>query len=210
MKQKFDYTEARGEGYGGRPREIGSVFQVDIENDGAKRWVRVETASEQFYREDGLSFGVGDDSGYIFIHGCSFLSDAEAAKADEALNNHLAKVEAWKQREQSLTALVDDFIEHGARPANFVAPKTLTEIPYGQKSWLGYSDEVTAYYCQYNGLDGDNWAESNYYGSILYVMENRPDIVRKIKDLSEHIAAGFKQSRLDEMRYSLQGAYGDE
>ena len=72
-------TVSRGSGYGGTPYQAGQTIKS---RDNA--WVVVERAGETHYREDGMNFGVGDESGDVYWADCREANEAETAAAEAA------------------------------------------------------------------------------------------------------------------------------
>lgn len=70
---------------------------------GFPEWLYVLKARSQYFREDGLSFGVGDDSGHLYHATCREATPEEAAPRIAARE---AKQKA-KEVEQALTAFGD-------------------------------------------------------------------------------------------------------
>jgi hypothetical protein len=73
-KQKFEFS--MGSGYNAEPR----VGQIIEQRDGSI--VVVEKVSSRYYREDGLSFGVGDDEGYVWTVTARLATESEISASD--------------------------------------------------------------------------------------------------------------------------------
>ena len=58
-------TIRRGSGYGGRPYTVGAIVRLSRQGD-PDRFGVVVTATQVHIREDGLSYGVGGESGYVY------------------------------------------------------------------------------------------------------------------------------------------------
>ena len=79
-------TISRGSGFGGHPYTEGETF-FDKQ---LGKLITITKASQRYYREDGMSFGVGDESGYIYY-----------AEYRDATPEEMAKVEADKAAEKA-------------------------------------------------------------------------------------------------------------
>lgn len=80
-KKHAPYEATRGSGYAlYEPFVVGEVIEAPrhIQQEGIKYLVVVE-AEEQYVSEDGYSFGVGAESGYVSVARCRAASDEEAA-----------------------------------------------------------------------------------------------------------------------------------
>ena len=146
---------SKGEGYGGRPYRVGEVIRQK------NQILVVVVASQTYYREDGMSFGVGDDSGYIYSAVCRLATDEEAtpllgqeqaAAAKRAAQATIAEIAARIQQEGELPEKQDSAPD-GVRILD-------TQNIYGGGDWFVISDEHI-WYVRNNGMDGDNWARNN-------------------------------------------------
>lgn len=73
----------------------GKLSRKDVE--GAQRtWLVVVRASRRYIREDGMSFGLGDESGYLYSASCRLATEEEYAPALEAEAKAAARAEALK------------------------------------------------------------------------------------------------------------------
>ncbi len=121
-----EFVIAQGEGYGGQPYEVGSLVWEDLHilqdsapdaefptvtvRSGTREVERgaviVLTASEEYVREDGLSFGVGDESGYIYR---ATVRPATAEEASPSITRHehrMAKVAAMEQAKRLADTII--------------------------------------------------------------------------------------------------------
>jgi len=153
----------RGSGYGGRPFSVGQVLRNPghARNSAEPEFVTVLSASQRYFREDGLSFGVGDDQGYIYSATVRPATEAETALLIE-------REQAAEQRRATLRA-VDElrttFIRDGERPnpaepAGEVLLNTFT-IYGGGERWHIDREGGSIWYVRNNGADGDNWTANN-------------------------------------------------
>jgi len=153
---------SQGSGYGGQPFTVGQVLRKKRNDWPAEGKILVILqSSKKYYREDGLSFGVGDDEGYIYRAKCREATPKEAApllaqEADRIVVSD-AKISLKKIIEQ---------IQAGERPGgeNVPAGDRLYGKPdlYGGGEWIVIGPEWI-WYCQNNGSDGDNWSYNNVH-----------------------------------------------
>lgn len=85
---------ARGQGYGGQPYWVGGVIKC-----GDVGLVTVVSASKTYVRDDGMSFGVGDEEGYIYYAKVRRATEAESKKylEDRAVVEKTVAVEAKRK-----------------------------------------------------------------------------------------------------------------
>jgi hypothetical protein len=154
----------------------------------------VLTANSHYYREEGMSFGVGDESGRTYWATCRPATPEEAASKIAAREAAIARASARQDLEQ-----IEREIEaQGNRPDGPVAPEgERIEIAgrgqdiYGGGSWLVVGDEHI-WYVRNNGADGDNWANNNILtcgaGAIGWRVPATAELAARIK---RAVAAGW-------------------
>jgi hypothetical protein len=151
-----------GSGYGYGPYTVGEVIQASrhILDKGGPEYLTVVRASKRYYSEDGLSFGVGDDSGYIYIADCREATAEEAAPLIEKKRLAAEK----RAAKQELAAITADIKENGERPEGEHVPEgealldTFTVYGGGERLVIG---PEYIWYLRNNGGDGDNWSLNN-------------------------------------------------
>jgi hypothetical protein len=148
----------RGEGYGGEPYEVGKLV---AQTKGPHPFVVVLRASKRYYREDGMSFGVGDDQGYIFEAECRPATAEEITGAVNRAHEAALRVEAARR-----LAVIEREIQTTAdRPADkmdFPAGEKLGDtfnIYGGGKCWVITDTHI--WFIQNNGMDGGAWDGNN-------------------------------------------------
>lgn len=182
-----------GEGYGGSPFTPGSTFRWTwptdnpdpatvpggrLEPRGLSGIVTAVTGGLHYYREDGMSFGVGDEAGHVYWADVRIASDEEAAPVLEA--------EATEQRRANLTGRVRDLFAwryagtapDAALPAevNASALWALPEVPrctveerrsqlYSARLLVDVPSGVV-WTVTHNGADGDDWSVNNVSGHV--------------------------------------------
>jgi hypothetical protein len=147
-------TIRKGEGYGGREYKPGQVVR---HNDG---WWTVVRASKRYYREDGMSFGVGDEKGYVYSATIRPATDAEAAP----MIAKAAEAAARKAQEVRRAEVAEQIKADGEWPEGMQVPGeeicSDRRTIYGGGDWFVVGAEHI-WYVQNNGADGDDWSRNN-------------------------------------------------
>jgi len=183
LQSKVDdgsFRISHGEGYGGRPYSVGEVFR---ERD--KGLVKVLESSKRYYREDGMSFGVGDEQGYVYSARVRPATEeeskpilekeqAQSNERDARANLHGIKT-AIQKRENIAPG-------EGLRPEGTVYHDTQTI--YGGGDWFVVGPEYI-WYVKNNGADGDNWGNNNVLtggaGAIGYKVPYSKELAEAIE-----------------------------
>jgi hypothetical protein len=123
-----------GEGYGGERLPEGELVFRAPEPGAERRWYVVTECRSSYFREDGMSFGVGDDQGYVFDFVARPATDEEAAPAEAA---HRARQDAFRQRAEDQERRRREAREWAATHlAGVVATPTLPEgVVVGPLVW---------------------------------------------------------------------------
>lgn len=193
---KYPYVFSVGSGYGGREFKEGEVVRSPSANIG-KGWpeyLYVLKAEKRYVREDGLSFGVGDDSGYIYTAYC------REATADEAMPVIVQEQARLKKNEAKaeVDRMVAMFRREGQRPpgANRVGGtwylfRGANTVIVGGGEWF-VVDGSDVWYVQNNGSDGADWSQNNVMtggaGAIGWRIRDK-DIADYIVLLMESVGA---------------------
>lgn len=167
---------SRGEGYGGRLYQPGEVVRLrwrDSQGQEQSGVVVVLACVAKYYREDGMSFGVGDEQGYVYTTYARPATDEEAAPLLEREAQARARREALRRLAQ-LDATAREQGEWPSPPATrpegrLVCVQDRRLMIYGGGSYWVLPDSETGavYRVIGNGADGDNWARNNVPGAIL-------------------------------------------
>ncbi len=161
------YSVSQGEGYAFGPHEeggfkVGDTFRWEhTYPEGLKgKLVTVISSSKEYVREDGMSFGVGDERGYIFYAKVKLADENESKPALEAEERSRQK----QQLATSTVALADYIRSSGKKPEGNNSPtgKTFldTRTIYGGGDWFVVGDDAI-WYVENNGADGDDWSRNN-------------------------------------------------
>lgn len=148
---------SKGEGYGGHEYQVGQVLRNPREKS---QILYVLKASKKYYSDDGMSFGVGDERGYVFIAEGRIATDEEAAPLLEREAAAAAKKVAEARRKE----IAKQIQQTGERPEGDNVPEgdrfSDRQSIYGSGDWFIIGTEHI-WYCQNNGMDGDNWSCNN-------------------------------------------------
>jgi hypothetical protein len=183
------YRISGGSGYGCAGWQPGQVVQASkaLQAKGYPEWLYVVRARQRYVREDGLSFGVGDDSGYIYSAECRAATEAEAAPYIE----RLAKATAVKAAQAEVDEIKKQIRQNGERPEgnNVVNGERLlnTQTIYGGGDWF-VIDNTHIWFIQNNGGDGDDWSVNNVRtggaGAIGWRVERNEELVNRLRELA--------------------------
>jgi len=127
-------------------------------------WV-VAAVRKQWVREDGMSFGVGDESGFLYTFRLRPATEEEAAPVREAEAAAARRAEARRE----LAALFDQVDRDGTyEPGSHVLSGEEIEIPasgqriYGGGRWFVIEEaDGRIWAVRNNGRDGDDWGANN-------------------------------------------------
>lgn len=163
---------AKGSGYGGESYRVGQTFFHDQDWG----YVTVRAAWAEYYREDGMSFGVGDESGHIYYAIC------RPATAEER-----APIEAEWERQQERQRIRRDFerlfqpesgvYEFASDGKEIQLSGRWIKIGQGFNVYGGGEEALIdadgkhVWRVRGNGADGDNWSRSNTTHGIGYRFE---------------------------------------
>lgn len=155
-----------GSGYGGEPYSVGKVLRNSDHRiaQGEPEYLLVEKAGQRYYREDGMSFGVGDESGYAYWATARPATDEESRLLREAREQKLRALALQARKGE----LVEQIKGSGELPPWPVSPEQEpgayrifdTQNIYGGGDWIVISDN-SVWFCRNNGHDGDDWSHNN-------------------------------------------------
>lgn len=147
-----------GDGYGWREMHPGEI--IPNPNKTGPQYVKVVSADKTYYKEDGLSFGLGADSGYYYSAVVVPATPEESAPLEAKRQQEQERREAGKR----VKALSDHFRDHGERPEGMHTLKGERLLDsqnlYGGGSWWVIQPDAI-WYVLNNGADGDNWSVNN-------------------------------------------------
>ena len=182
-----------GSGYGYTPYTEGQVIHNTARaiTEGQPEYLYVVRATQRYVRDEGMSFGVGDDSGYIYRADCRAATEAESAPLRQG---HEAK-RAKQQQHTALVAIADEIVTTGEYPAGSNSPEgreimIVERSIYGTGRWLVVGPDWI-WNVHNNGMDGDDWSRNNVQTSGAGAIGHR---VRTTEALTNRIRsyAGYQ------------------
>jgi hypothetical protein len=187
----------RGEGNGGEPYTVGSIFLDPAD----MRYVVVRTAWSEYYREDGLSFGVGDDSGHLYFAICRVATVEEYMpvwKAEQAAFAAKSKRTDAQRAIQRLFKTEDGVYEFALDGKPIQLAGRWIKIGSGFTIYGG-GEEICVtkqhiWRVRGNGADGDNWSSTNTSHGIGYRFASTPE---RIAALAEYAACYTSSAQED-------------
>ncbi len=161
--------------------------------------VTVVSVVPRFIREDGMSFGLMDESGWLFDVGARLASDDEARPILER-EARAAERDRASKRLRELARQARKTWEQPARTPEGLTPEGERLIDkqniYGGGDWWVVGTEHI-WYVQNNGMDGDDWSRNNVRtggaGAIGWRTPFDPTLAAELRQLAETL----KQTRED-------------
>jgi hypothetical protein len=157
----------------------------------------VLTASQRYIREDGLSFGVGDESGYVYSATCRAATDEESKPLRAAIAASRARIKAGDELQHISRRIIaeGEWPEPAGgqiTPEGETIPIGSGQTIYGGGRWFVVGPEYIWLVIN-NGADGDDWSANNVRtggaGAIGRRVPATPELAEQIKSLA--LAAGF-------------------
>lgn len=172
---------SQGEGYGGFPFKVGDVI-LDPKGTG---YVKILKSWERYFKYDGMSFGVGDDRGYIYSAIVRDATDDESLPLrDKEEKNALAKKD--KKEIANIGQKIKDTGERIDKdnPVGKTFFSTRNIYGGGEEFIIG---KEHIWYVMGNGGDGDNWSYNNIPGAIAWRIPYDKEIANKIESASKSL-----------------------
>lgn len=167
-----------GSGYGCQGWTVGQVVRSGARAmaQGQPEYLMVVTAGKTYHREEGMSFGVGDDRGYIYWATCRAATEAESA----GLRERLAAKQRAEARKAELQAIAEEIRQAGERPECAAYPRgVVVEVEPRFRALVLADDGI--WLTQYNGGDGDRWDLSNLPAHIGWRVPRDETLVARIE-----------------------------
>jgi hypothetical protein len=148
----------------------------------------VLSSSQKYFREEGMSFGVGDDSGYIYSAKTRPATEEEYKPMEE----HKKDMAELSDVKSSVSSLASKIQKEGESPAGINIPEGNTYFDtqniYGGGDWFVVNKDYI-WYIKNNGMDGDSWDENNVRtggaGAIGWRIPYNEKIFSQLKEYSE-------------------------
>ena len=187
----------RGSGNGGRPYRVGETLRL---RDG--RILTVVQVSKEYFDEDGLSFGVGDDEGWLYSAECRLADEDASGELKERENKREKKKKAEKRLFELRYYLREEIEKKGKQPwgpkksqidlrGDRIMVTGFQSILYGGGSWF-ILDRNDIWYVQNNDSDGAMWSANNVStggaGAIGWKLRISPSIQAKLDEAKELLA----------------------
>jgi len=168
---------------------VAGELDAQFPRDDGPEFLFVLSATRRYVREDGLSFGVGDESGHLYSAVCRPATAAEAAPL-------IVRREAARRRKEARAALAvmaDRIRETGERPQGPVIAEGerlvwdgAESVIYGGGRWFTLGPEWI-WSITNNGSDGGDWSYNNVRtgaaGAIGCRVPSTPELAAEIRAL---------------------------
>jgi hypothetical protein len=184
------YHLGGGSGYGCVGWAIGATIRIDATKPGRAGWpeyVTVVRAGQQRVREDGMSFGVGDDSGTLYSAECRAATEAEAAEC----RGRIEARDAAKNAIVELVALHATLFASGEITPQTGCWPTGREVNCDSRIYSSIGAQSTIrlaadaiWVLRSNGGDGDDWSANNIPGGIARKTATTPELTAQIEALA--------------------------
>jgi hypothetical protein len=187
-----EYRIGGGSGYGYEYYSPGTVIYNKGFFENGPEYLYVIRSSKTYYSDDGMSFGVGEDSGYYYTYIVREATPEEAKEVKEVIEKDVS----YKESKKSLDEIKDRIISQGDRPEKADAQG---DIVYDTFNIYGGGerfviDNTYIWYIQNNGADGDNWELNNVStggaGAIGWRVPYDEELAENIREKSKNIKTG--------------------
>lgn len=175
-----------GSGYGDHGWAVGQVIVSGEQRRraGGPDGLVVLAASRRYVREEGTSFGVGDDQGYLYSATCRAATAAELAPVIDGLCGQAYRASARAELARG-TESIQIF---GERPERLTEVEG-EEIVVQARTGYGHGQEIVIgtewiSYVRGNGSDGDDWSHNNYAGSIVWRVPYSAEFATRLRTLA--------------------------
>lgn len=161
IKQKEDGIKNFywGSGYYGNLHFKPGDIIKDLSDDESNYYYYVLDFKSKYFEDDGLSFGVGDDRGYMYTIKVRKASDVES---EEMRNQDNKKLDEIKNKNE-MKKITDNIEKNGEIPTgmNIVDGDEYIDTfnIYGGGSKIVINKYI--WYIKNNGRDGDDWSQNN-------------------------------------------------
>lgn len=187
------YKISRGSAYG-ESYLPGQIIEAPkyLQEEGIK-YLYVVKASERYFKYDGLSFGVGDESGYVYTAHCRKATTEEATSLIEKKK----KAEERKAVQNELAEIKTQIQETGERPeedvtlnGEIICEENKHLVVSGGGTWF-VIEENAIWFVQNNGGDGDDWSYNNICtggaGAIGWKVPYNTELANRLRKINEQM-----------------------
>lgn len=160
------------------------TIKIETPRENDAKFLYVLRAFARYFREDGMSFGVGDEAGYVYDATCRAATDEESLPLREAIADIQRKRDAETLRKE-----IAKFIKENGmfpvveQPVGYRV--TDRQNIYGGGDWFVVGD-TEVWYIQNNGRDGDWWETNNIKtggaGAMGWVVKRTDELMSKISE----------------------------
>ncbi len=175
---------SEGEGYGGREFKEGEVLRWHD-----KGIVKVISSKKKYFGSDGMSFGVGDEKGYVYSARVMPATEEIAKPVLEAEAKYRIVKEASNRIKRIKNEIFDRRNRVDDRP-DFPEGEKIenTFNIYGGGEQIIIEPDKAIWYIRNNGADGDNWGDTNignpgYAGAIGFRVPYSKELANELKQL---------------------------
>lgn len=188
MSGEKTYKLSGGSGYGCRGWDRGQVLRNAAKRieQGEPEFLFVISASSRRVYEDGLSFGVGDEEGYLY---CATAREATAEEA-APVRARIAERDEAARKTKALAEMVEKIHDEGECPEGEHRPEGdrvnigQGQTLYGGGEWFIVGPEYI-WHVRNNGMDGDDWSRNNVRtggaGAIGWRIPTTPELIKFFK-----------------------------
>lgn len=178
-----------GSGYGCRGWTKGQVIRNSARRieAGEPEFLFILSASSQYYGEEGMSFGVGDEEGYVYYAAAREATDDEAA----SIRGRIAERKEAERKIKALAELAKKIRDEGESPEGMNEPEGRRvnigqgRTIYGGGEWFIVGPQFV-WYVRNNGMDGDDWSRNNVRtggaGAIGWRVPTTPELIEFFRE----------------------------
>jgi hypothetical protein len=196
--QKGEVQFSQGSGYGGRSLPIGTVLKTPKsileKHPEIGEYSVVTSVKSRYFSDDGMSFGVGDDSGHIY----TFTVRAATPDESKPFRDQESEKEAVRKAKIGLSELANNVDSDGEFPPMGSVPEGRILFDsgniYGGGDWWVIGPEWI-WHVKNNGTDGDDWSRNNVRtggaGGIGHRVPYTPELAAKLNALQAVIGGAM-------------------
>jgi hypothetical protein len=178
-----------GEGYGGRPYKAGETFR----DERSGTIVTVVAGGSRYHSDEGMSFGVGAETGYVYwadvrpatsVESAPVLAAEATAQRRRDLATRVESLFAWRYSSVAdavLPSEVDPASVYGLPEVPLCAPGARGQL-YRPHLYVDMPNGC-AWTTTHNGADGDDWTINNCGSDVVLRHPLTPERAQLVADL---------------------------